>query len=250
MEDLQISVAIPVGPAPHHRRWLGECLDSVFNQTYPADEILIIDDQAHLDRNGELLKIAGREYDYFSSNSSGVHTHLAEDPNLPELNYYKTPWLSGVAHAFNCGVSLAYNEWVVLLGSDDRLYPNALERAAKAIRETNDPLGWFNFACHISSTGQVVNWYNNAGVASKALWRKTGGYHPMTVTGGMDAALHSVLMAHMPEHQHAIEYGTPLYWVRMHDHNYTRESTARYGEFVVQLRNDLTAEWQEPEWTK
>jgi glycosyltransferase involved in cell wall biosynthesis len=39
-----ISVVIPVGPLPHHRAHLDECLASVAAQTAPTDDLVMVDD--------------------------------------------------------------------------------------------------------------------------------------------------------------------------------------------------------------
>lgn len=240
MESIPLSVTIPVGPKPHHKQWLGECLESIFSQTVLPKEIFIVDDQAHL----EIDKIFPCHWTGSRKNKDWYDYN-----NYIHISHYKIPWLAGVTHAFNCGVALADYEWVAMIGSDDTYYPNAIERAWKAIQEVNDPYGWFNFSCHLSDEDRVIDWFNHAAVVSKSLWKLTGGLHPMTVTGGMDAALLSIMMVHMPEHMHKIDPGLALYWVREHENNYTKESASRYGDFMVQLRNDLTNEWKEPDWT-
>lgn len=254
---IKFTVAIPVGPKASHKRWLDECIDSVLKQTYPADEILIIDDQAHLLQREMPLRLdsvacIGDTYEVHITSplSWGMWRWYAKDIHAPYITYWPTPWLSGPVVGFNYGVMMAKNEWVLMLGSDDTLHPNALLFAKEAIADINDPLGHYNFSCHNSDSGTVTDWYNNAAVVSKALWRETGGMNPMTATGGQDAALLSIMMVHQPQHMHKIQPGVPLYYVRKHDSQYTSETTARYGTFVVQLRNDLTAEWQKPEWAR
>ena len=232
---------IPVGPKSGHKKYLAECIESILNQIKRPDEILILDDQAH-------LKILDRP------DVGKLFVEDAEFPRLsyrtPEINIWDSPWLSGPTTMFNYGVALAKNEWVAFLGSDDKLYPTALEKAEKAIEAAADPNGYYNFSCFIDENQSVVSWFNHASVVSKSLWKLTGGLHPMSITGAMDAAFISVLMKHMPEHLHKIAEGEPLYWVRSHPDQYTLESTSRYGTFVIQLRDDLTREWKKPEWTK
>src|SRR5262245_63733783 len=95
---MPITIAIPVGPNASNRRWLGECLASIAEQTVTPNEILLIDDGANLD-----------PFDY------------------PALRVERTPWRLGVAGAFNAGVALAKNDLVLMLGSDDRLHPAAIQ---------------------------------------------------------------------------------------------------------------------------
>lgn len=42
-----ISVVIPVGPLPHHRAHLSECLTSVCTQTQPTDDLVLVDELAY-----------------------------------------------------------------------------------------------------------------------------------------------------------------------------------------------------------
>ena len=49
-----ITVLVPVGPSAGNKRWLNECLDSIVKQTYPAEEVLLVDDSG--DPKLELLR--------------------------------------------------------------------------------------------------------------------------------------------------------------------------------------------------
>lgn len=250
----KISVCIPIGPKPSHKQWLKECIDSVMAQTVLPTELILIDDQAHINLR-----------DYFGENVVTYPVHLDATVNHDYIIYedftfdngvivskFNNPWLLGVVSAFNLGVSLAKTEWVLQLGSDDTLDSRALEFAVETINKVGDPLGLYNFSCLTKENGEdrVVNWYNHANVVSRSLWNKVGGLNPLTVTGGMDAALISVMMYHLPHHLHKIKDGVPLYKVRSHENNYTLESASRFGDFMVMLRNILTEEWSSPDWTK
>lgn len=45
--SVPISVVIPIGPLPHHRTHLSECLNSVNTQTEQADELVLVDDAVY-----------------------------------------------------------------------------------------------------------------------------------------------------------------------------------------------------------
>jgi len=251
----KITVTIPVGPKPHHKQWLQECIDSAVNQTEKPDEILIVSDMAKI----TLEDYFGEVYHAYDPNDHGLiignsvirlYEEAGDVKNNMRVSMFNMPWLAGVVTSFNFGIALARNEWVLQLGSDDELRPGAIEYAKETIREIGDPLGLYNFSCQMMDTGEIVSWFNHANVVSKSLWKKTGGLNPMTVTGGMDAALISIMMVHMPQHLHKIKEGVPLYEVRQHEGQYTRESASRFGGFMVELRNILTEEWESPEWAK
>src|SRR3972149_11432154 len=225
-----ITVCIPVGPDPLYKDFLSECLESILSQTKPPVEILVMNDAA-----GD-LKLEGWKRSLESLGGFFFEWHAL--------------WLTGPGTMWNYGVALSANPYTLLMGSDDKLSPTALEKAEQTIQQINDPLGWDNFYCWDSGEDRAVNWYNNAAVVGKALWKKTGGFHIMTSTGGMDAAHLSVIMVHLSQHMHRIAPGEALYWVREHPAQYGKSSGSRYLTFMNQLRNDLTAEWKEPEWTK
>ena len=47
---IDISVIVPLGPFPRTAEYLGELLDSLYQQTLRPAEVVIIDDGAHIDR--------------------------------------------------------------------------------------------------------------------------------------------------------------------------------------------------------
>jgi hypothetical protein len=234
MDSVPISIGIPVGPNQSHKQWLGETIDSICSQTVLPKEIVLIDDQAHLSFDYDLVS----EFPFIRSYyvPCGIYLHL-----------FSTPWLSGPTVGFNYSVALSTYPHTIMLGSDDILYPQAVEEAWNTVQKINDPLGYYNFSCQTSQG--VITWYNNAACVTKKLWKEIGGFHPFTVTGGMDAAFLSIMMVHFPSHMHKIKDGIPLYFVREHAGQYTQESASKYPNFMVQLRNDLTREWVKPTWT-
>ena len=240
----KISVTIPIGPKPSHKQWLKECIDSVMSQTVLPAELILIDDKANINLR-----------DYFGANIVTYPVHLDATVSHDYIIYedftfdngvivskFNNPWLGGVVVGFNFGVMLAKTEWVLQLGSDDTLAPQAIQKAVEEINSVGDDMGMYNFYCKVSD-GQLTHWPNHANVMSKKLFQYVGGYHPMTSTGGMDAAFNSILLKHMPEHIHMIGDGTPYYFVKDHAGNYTKESASRYGTFMDLLRNDLTRDW-------
>src|SRR5438477_961645 len=107
---MKISVIIPCHNAG---RWIAQTLRSVAAQTYPAYEVIVIDDAstddsiAEVDRSGvpvTLLHVAARN----------------------------------AAAARNAGIEAASGDWIALLDADDVWYPNHLTRAAELLRLTND----------------------------------------------------------------------------------------------------------------
>ncbi len=214
---LPITVTIPVGPSASNRQWLGEAIDSVREQTHPATQILLIDDQAHI-----------------KPNAYG-----------PGITIWPTPWLSGVAHAFNFGVALARTELVVMLGSDDMLEPWALEDAAAAWEAKPDPLGYYSFDLKYMDNGDTQSIACNAAMVTKTLWRHTGGFPVQSAIGAPDAALLSILMVH-PEAGsiRRIKSSEPPYLYRRHDGTDTRTNYYRFERAILYVRDVLTRDWR------
>ena len=221
-----ITVVVPVGPNPAYRDYLAECLDSVRAQTVPPAEILVIDDQAHLEQKD-----------------------VGSDVTL-----WKTPWLSGVAHVFNFGVALAKQEFVFMLGSDDRLEPWCLEDCAKAYNKRRDPLGYYYVDVQYSD-GRQQSLACHAAMVTKTLWRHNGGFPIESAIGAPDTVLVSIMLAAKGKAGNLIHVAskTPPYWYRLHDQT---DTVARSRPFfgAIKAVRDLYTEgavaWKKPTWLK
>ena len=100
---MRISVIIPTY---NRRETLSRALDSVYSQSHPADEVIVVDDGS-TDGSGELVK---RRY---------PQCRLLSQPN------------SGVSSARNLGLTAATADWIALLDSDDAWHPEKLEKQIK-----------------------------------------------------------------------------------------------------------------------
>ena len=109
-----VSVIIPTYNRPDYLR---EAVESVFAQTYPAIEILIIDDGS---ADGGAIRTKSALKPYLSG----------ESPDLPKLPICirKTPdW----SPAVNRGLTLAQGEYIQRLDDDDRLLPEKIARSVE-----------------------------------------------------------------------------------------------------------------------
>lgn len=86
---------------------LGRAIESVRSQTFPAWEIIVIDDGSS-DRTQELVK------------------------SYPQVIYHYQV-NSGVCAARNQGAKMATGDWLVFLDSDDELLPDSLEKFSEAV---------------------------------------------------------------------------------------------------------------------
>ena len=102
---MHISVVIPTF---NRVSMLGAALESVLSQSYPATEIIVIDD----------------------GSTDGTGDWIAE--HFPQVRYAYQPQ-RGVSSARNKGIQLAANEWIAFLDSDDRWLPDKLAAQADAV---------------------------------------------------------------------------------------------------------------------
>ncbi len=225
-----ITVVIPVGPDPIYRKYLPDAIASVLTQTCQPTEVLFIDDQAHL--------------------PVGPNKWATEHGRVIDRTVWRTPWLSGVAHSFNFGVSLARNDLVFMLGSDDRLEPHCLEDCLRAY-ETNDGKPAYYWVDVQYSDGEQQSLPCNAAMVHKDMWRSSGGFPVESAVGPCDTMLISILMTHGEAGAMVhVESEAPPYWYRRHDQTYSRTRGSKFGGVHGPIRDKVTELWQRPTWTK
>jgi glycosyltransferase involved in cell wall biosynthesis len=232
-----ITIVVPVGPQPEYKQYLRECIDSVAIQMLPEDQIILIDDKAAL------------SYEHY-----GKTLKWKENPTKAWKGWpwtiYKNDWLLGCADSWNRGVALAQNDLVLLMGSDDKLLPGALDALREAYEENESKAAWYNLTIQIDEgpdTG-IHTVFNNAAAVTKELWNLTGGFPPSGFAAP-DALLISIMMVHMSDRLIQVKEGTPLYWCRVHDAQDTQRMAAPLSWEVIQIRNLETARWKKPLWT-
>ena len=226
---INLSIVIPVGPRPSHRRWLQETLDSIYPQREDGDEILLVDDMASADLPGELANKPAP--------GSG-------------LQVVSNPWCLGVASSFNVGVAAADHEYCLLMGSDDRLNRGALAAAREEIRINAHPTRTYFYFGVEYSDGRFQTAPCGAAVVSKALWRHLGGFPLESATGAQDAALLSIILGNGERAAllQAIDEGRPHYWYRSHNESDTATVGAAWQGVILTTRDLLTAQWKPPQW--
>jgi hypothetical protein len=235
----KVTVSIPVGPFPANKRWVLDAVDSVRRQTVPAGEILLIDDMAGFDLGS---------FDHFPrEDDSGVVVIDDKRHILTGCHVYAAPWRLGVAHAFNFGVALAANDLVFMLGSDDTLEPECIERCLAEWERQGQRDGYYYVALRYMDTGEVQTVPCNAAMVTKGLWKATGGFAPESAIGAPDAAFISTLMVHSPSSLIPVTSAGALYWYRRHPDT----DTAGRGLWqapILEVRSRLTADWKPPAW--
>ena len=123
----KVSICIPTF---NRRDYLKETIESVLAQTYKNYEIVIVDDGS-TDGTEEMIKENGYNVRY----------------------YWQTN--KGVAAAENKLIELAEGEFISMLGSDDLLMPDAIERMVKAVEAENDEVIVYGPHIRIDQNGNV-----------------------------------------------------------------------------------------------
>ena len=115
-----------------------ECIKSVAGQTFTNYEHLIID-----------------------GNSSDGTVELVKSVNDEKIKFISEPD-QGVYDAWNKGLNLTSGTWILFLGSDDILYPNALEKYAELVGSSNFPkdVEFVSSRIHlVNSVGEIYRTY-------------------------------------------------------------------------------------------
>ncbi|ALJ39506.1 glycosyltransferase (plasmid) [Azospirillum brasilense] len=114
LDATRVSVVIPLY---NHERFIAQTLDSVFRQTLPAHEIIVVDDGS---RDGSARMV---EALFQGASQTG-----------PRLVFWSQP--NRGAHAtINAGIHRATGDLVAILNSDDLYHPDRLAAMAAAFRE-------------------------------------------------------------------------------------------------------------------
>lgn len=109
MEKIKFSIVIPVYNV---EKYLKDCLESVFNQTYNNYEVIIINDGS-------------------KDNSREIIEEYKNNKNLKIIDQRN----QGLSVARNNGVKYAMGDYIIFLDSDDYLEPNALKVLQKNIKD-------------------------------------------------------------------------------------------------------------------
>lgn len=99
-------------PSYNHAAFIRECLESVYRQTWPRIELIVIDDGSlddSVDVIGTALKSCPFPHSFVTRQNLGAHVTINE------------------------GLSLARGDYVNILNSDDRFVPRRIERMVAAV---------------------------------------------------------------------------------------------------------------------
>lgn len=126
---LRVSVVIP---SFNHGRFVEEAVRSVFEQSRPPDEIIVVDDGS-TDRSVEILR---------SLESKGLRLVVQEN--------------RGAHAAINRGIEMAHGDIVFILNSDDRYHPRRIETLASEFEAESSLMLAGSWLCLVDGNGRSL----------------------------------------------------------------------------------------------
>lgn len=143
-EKMLFSIVIPVY---NGEKYIGECIESILNQSINEYEIIIVDDGS-TDSTFSLCKEYVKNY---------RNIRLFHQEN------------KGVVFARAKGAAMAKGEYLLFCDSDDKIYSKTLELIRNVILETHSEVITFNMARHIEKLKeiQVGSYYNKLDIENK-----------------------------------------------------------------------------------
>ena len=132
MNKPKVSVITPVYNA---EKYLSETIESVLKQTYKSFEYLLIDDCS-------------------TDNSASIIKEFEEKDS--RVRYIKLTENSGAAVARNRGLEEAKGRYIAFVDSDDKWYPEKLERQLDFMENNHKAFTYTNYE-HITEEGEVLS---------------------------------------------------------------------------------------------
>ena len=125
-----VSVAIP---SYNHEKYVGECIQSILNQTYQDFEIIITDDSS-TDRTVEVI----------------------ESFNDPRIKLFRNTNNIGAPASINNCVRHASGKYIASLGSDDAWYPEKLDMQVRYLDQHPDIAVVFSQVDWVDESGNLI----------------------------------------------------------------------------------------------
>lgn len=235
-----VTILMPVGPN-YNPEWLYEAIDSAIYQTYTINELFIVADGSKIEHPSNYIDYAIQWLEPFPG-KCGKKTWYGYD-DMPSISLVQLPINLGFRSAFNLGMAISNCELVMFLASDDKLMPEAVERAVATWEANNKKDAWYP-CTYQNQNGDICAIANNLAMTTKHFFLDMCGGYPPAAFVGPDAALLSCLMVHAPDRIIKVDEGTPLYWIRDHDQQETKIHTWKYVEEMNSIRGKLTAEFK------
>jgi len=219
-----ISVVMPVGPKPHHRRWLPEALASIAAQTRPPDCLIVVNDGG----SWRDLYAALREHHEIDRVTTWIDGH----------------WTLGPGAGWNQGIGSSPYDLCFMMASDDTLESGCLEACLEEWERRKDPRGYYAVTVRYMNNQEVQTIPCNYAMVHRDGWRRLGGFPPESGSGAMDAAVLSILMGNPDAGTiYRVAEGTPLANMRRHPDSHTLSRGPWWG-VINETRDILTKTWK------
>ena len=142
-----VSMIIPVYGV---EAYLGECLETVLNQTYENLEIILIDDES-------------------PDHCPEICDQYAQKDERIKVIHQKN---GGAANARNHGLDMATGEYICFIDSDDKIENNYVEKLLNAIKESQSDVAVCSFKQWYKNKTQGSTGFKNKEYSSKDYIRK------------------------------------------------------------------------------
>jgi glycosyltransferase involved in cell wall biosynthesis len=222
--------------AYNYGNFLEDCIESAYNQTTPAHEIIICNDGS----TDNTKEIAER---YMFKEFPGVESPVKV---INQVN-------KGLPSARNSIIMNATGDYVIFLDADDILKENAVERVTQIINETNADIIAPSFSCFGKYNQDVIltafkiedlKQNNRLGYFSairRSALQECGGYSPKMKWGYEDYHLWFDLFC---RGKSIIVLGDILVLYRTKDGSMIETSKLHHTELMEQIRNDFPQVWR------
>ena len=139
VKDNETAVSVIV-PVYNLEKYIGDCIDSVLNQTLKNFELILIDDCSDDD-----TKIRIKEY---MEREKTADIILLENDRNRNAGYSR-----------NRGLDIARGKYLLFLDGDDMLEPDALERLYTACEETGSEIAVCNYRFYDNNTQEAADYH-------------------------------------------------------------------------------------------
>ncbi len=222
-----ISIVIPVF---NQAEYLEDCLDSVYNQTIPAHEIIVVNDGS----TDNAKEIAERYmFKEFPAIESPVRV-------INQVN-------KGLPSARNTGIMNAVGQYIFFLDADDKIKENAIEVLTNAIAQTNADIIAPSFIEFGKSDREVIlqmptiedmKVANRLGYFSairRSVLLECGGYNPKMKWGYEDYDLWFDIFKRQKS---LCVLQEPLVMYRVKEKSMIQDAQAHHAELMAQIKTN------------
>lgn len=225
----KVSIIIPVF---NQAQYLEDSLESAYNQTLPAHEIIVINDGS----TDNSLEIAER---YMFKDFPGIESPVRV---INQTN-------KGLASARNTGIMNATGDYILPLDADDMLKENAVQRITQAILETNSDIIAPSFKCFGLDDKEVIlgpltdireliqgNRLGYFSAVKRSVLLEVGGYSPKMTWGYEDYHLWFDIFS---RNKSLTTLTDILVMYRIRENSMIHTANQHAGELMAQIRKDF-----------